>query len=503
ADTKIAVEFTNITINTSYQLIKGVVETSYNPDWVNVLDIEDYFPEVDIFNDANNETVEANNPINQVEQNTIGGTETNDNTPANTPVTPVTPLPNPSPVVTTPTNVDPTANPIITNPTTPTSPTAPTKPENPIANTSSNDTKDDFKSLMLTATDSKNKSRIAKEGETLYYIDKFKPTNIELTIDPKKLKNKNDVTWFSNSTAMPNENGVLKFRTKVTDVYGTVREVTIKSLAGNPDKVKREVDLKWVKEGYVKNTFSFTSGNFKNPLIKKAFEATKMVKNATEFLDKIPFVKRVQNKGLLKSGEINYFYNITPFQEEFKRVEDTSTRLYYEETVTSGGFELGIEGKATVWKWGIPFDELPLPRWTIDKIKKYITAEVSIVASASSSGEMKAINEERLYVESSIRKTIKNGVDPAILKLDIAFGVESEFSVGGDNDYISGGINASGITKAELFRIGYYDEIKDFRSVLLKDGVYLELKASGYINTLGKKWETERYYKKIELIKGD
>lgn len=42
ADTKIAVEFKNILINTDYQLIRGVVETSYNPDWKNVTDVEDF-----------------------------------------------------------------------------------------------------------------------------------------------------------------------------------------------------------------------------------------------------------------------------------------------------------------------------------------------------------------------------------------------------------------------------------------------------------------------------
>ncbi|OXG00769.1 hypothetical protein B0A64_19280 [Flavobacterium araucananum] len=42
ADTKIAVQFKNILINTDYQLISGVVETSYNPDWKNVTDVEDF-----------------------------------------------------------------------------------------------------------------------------------------------------------------------------------------------------------------------------------------------------------------------------------------------------------------------------------------------------------------------------------------------------------------------------------------------------------------------------
>jgi hypothetical protein len=42
ADTKIAVEFKNIVVNTDYQLISGVVETSYNPDWKNITDLEDF-----------------------------------------------------------------------------------------------------------------------------------------------------------------------------------------------------------------------------------------------------------------------------------------------------------------------------------------------------------------------------------------------------------------------------------------------------------------------------
>lgn len=42
ADTKIAVEFDNIVVNTDYQLIRGVVQTSYNPDWKNIADVEDF-----------------------------------------------------------------------------------------------------------------------------------------------------------------------------------------------------------------------------------------------------------------------------------------------------------------------------------------------------------------------------------------------------------------------------------------------------------------------------
>ncbi|MCD9576529.1 fibronectin type III domain-containing protein [Flavobacterium soyae] len=48
ADTKIAVEFNNIIVNTDYQLISGVVETSYNADWGNVINGKD------IYSDAKN-----------------------------------------------------------------------------------------------------------------------------------------------------------------------------------------------------------------------------------------------------------------------------------------------------------------------------------------------------------------------------------------------------------------------------------------------------------------
>ncbi|OXG04160.1 fibronectin type III domain protein [Flavobacterium araucananum] len=72
ADTKIAVEFKNITINTDYQLISGVVQTSYNPDWGNVVDVDDI---VNDFKDLVNEIADlfdkANDLIKQKEAGTI------------------------------------------------------------------------------------------------------------------------------------------------------------------------------------------------------------------------------------------------------------------------------------------------------------------------------------------------------------------------------------------------------------------------------------------------
>ncbi|MFK7061586.1 fibronectin type III domain-containing protein, partial [Flavobacterium oreochromis] len=67
ADTKIAVEFTNITINTSYQLIKGVVETSYNPQAPNISDVEDLSGGNNNQNNNQNNTPILNFPITNVD----------------------------------------------------------------------------------------------------------------------------------------------------------------------------------------------------------------------------------------------------------------------------------------------------------------------------------------------------------------------------------------------------------------------------------------------------
>ncbi|BDW93898.1 hypothetical protein MACH07_27300 [Flagellimonas marinaquae] len=48
-DTNIRVEFENIKINTDYQLVEGMVETSYDPDWNNVVSVDDFNSDIGQF----------------------------------------------------------------------------------------------------------------------------------------------------------------------------------------------------------------------------------------------------------------------------------------------------------------------------------------------------------------------------------------------------------------------------------------------------------------------
>lgn len=63
-DTRIGVEFNNVRINSDYQLVDGVVETTYDPDWSNVDFIDDLW-------DVNQQSETVDFPINSADDITV------------------------------------------------------------------------------------------------------------------------------------------------------------------------------------------------------------------------------------------------------------------------------------------------------------------------------------------------------------------------------------------------------------------------------------------------
>ena len=418
-------------------LVEGVVKAVYDPNWSNILNVNAVFEVVGDIIDI----IDPNDPE-IVSVPSIESPNDSSHPIATSPT--VATIPNtPTPTIGGATTASGTST--SNNGTVATVPTStnnpPTNPGSAVASSSTTAVaveNTDFRAVSLVAYDDAKPARKAIStadgiGETLYYVTQ-KPlstlsilpvnrrTGFTLKINPNLASakiDKENIKWFANSK----EIGAAKGNKKISVDKLEATDYTVRAEAGKPTTIEKQVKVKVVGRGYYKNTLSLASGNFENPLIKKVFEATKMVTKATVFIDKIPWIKRVQNKGFLKGGGINYFYNITAFEKEFERIEDTKSRLYFEETKTSGGFELGIEGEIVIWTWGLPLNKLPLPQWIINKINNVVTAEVNVVATASSGGELKSINQQRLYAESTIKETVKNGVDPAILKLDVAFGV--------------------------------------------------------------------------------
>ncbi|WP_038026125.1 hypothetical protein, partial [Tenacibaculum maritimum] len=253
------------------------------------------------------------------------------------------------------------------------------------------------------------------------------------------------------------------------------------------------------KRDYQKIKISLSPDNFYDKVtsenIKKVLEATKLVEKYGKKLESFSFIKSTPKSSPVG---INWLYEIVPFESIAENKEDIKSRLYYREKKTKGGFKVALKGSVTVWKWGLPIKELPIPDWAVEKIEEYVTAEVKIEASADAFGEVKVVSEERKYVESNKWVEYKKSIDPAIIGLNVTFGARGEFSLLKNNNWFAISGYASGVAGAELLSIGYHNN--EWGAFPLRKGVYLDLNAGAYLVFLGKKLETSPYYERIQLI---
>ncbi|SFZ81286.1 hypothetical protein [Tenacibaculum maritimum] len=347
--------------------------------------------------------------------------------------------------------------------------------------------------------------RLAKSGEILYLLhpptsyEDYKKVDYGIKISPR-LKEKEipkyHIQWSFDTNKNPEYYGKKTFTRNLR--ARDVKYVTSVHI-GSPNKLEKSVDVKWVKRDYQKIKISLSPDNFYDKVtsenIKKVLEATKLVEKYGKKLESFSFIKSIPKSSPVG---INWLYEIVPFESIAENKEDIKSRLYYREKKTKGGFKVALKGSVTVWKWGLPIKELPIPDWAVEKIEEYVTAEVKIEASADAFGEVKVVSEERKYVESNKWVEYKKSIDPAIIGLNVTFGARGEFSLLKNNNWFAISGYASGVAGAELLSIG--DANGNFGVFPLRKGVYLDLNAGAYLVFLGKKLETSSYYERIQLI---
>lgn len=237
-----------------------------------------------------------------------------------------------------------------------------------------------------------------------------------------------------------------------------------------------------------------------SPIIKQIFEATEMMGDVSNYLDKIPFFKKAQENETL-SNEIGWYFNVLPFEQIKINKEDNTSRLYFTEKTIKGGFDLGLKGSIKYTVWGIPYDKLeklPVPEWAIDKAKELLVAEVNLVLNADAKGEVVAEAIERKYVESDQWNLYKEQINPASVSFGLSGGVEGVFKVLEDNEWFSIEGKAEGLINAEIINIGYIDG--KFGIYPLREGVNLDLKTSAFIKFRGYSLNTEEFNERISII---
>ena len=365
----------------------------------------------------------------------------------------------------------------------------------------------DFTLADIYAAPENNQKRAAKTGEILYLAKSASVLSAERKVDfSVYIKNKNlsqadissqAITWYYD---LPNTQYNLGKDFGQKDIHLNLTEqdepYSVKVKAGNPNLLEKGIEVVWFDKEYNKTSLTVESAS--NPFLKKLMEATKMTEKASDLFDKIPFVKRVKDKNDFTNGSIGWYYKIIPFERTVENKEDSESRLYYTEKKTKGGFEIGLKGRVNIWTWGLPWDKIPIPDAAKKEIKDVLTAEISIVAGADVRGELIGEQIEKKKIESNEWETVSKGVNPAAVSLNVQFGVEGELSAFKDNEVFSFSVTASGLARAELYRIGWYDN--KFDHILLKEGVWMDFNANAYVIFAGLKLETEPFYEKVQLI---
>ena len=238
-------------------------------------------------------------------------------------------------------------------------------------------------------------------------------------------------------------------------------------------------------------------GSSANPFLKKALELTEETESLTKLLEKIPFIKKINKDEL--STDVGFYFDIIPFEQSKENFEDQKSRLYYTEKTTTGGFDVGLKGEAKWTVWGLPYDKLPLPDWIIEEAREYLIMEVYVVANAQAGGELRVELLERKKIEQDQWVEISKSINPALIKLNVGLGAGAEISLLKDNEYFSISGVAEGIANAELMSIGWQDG-QDFDVYFLREGVWMDISATAYVQVFGKKLETTPFYKKIQII---
>ncbi len=196
----------------------------------------------------------------------------------------------------------------------------------------------EFKHNELKAIDLDNKNRVAKNGETLYYVHKldkkFRNTDFQIDISPKVSIDeipKNHIEWYHNGTRLDHDKLSLNRNLSHKNKDGGINNIEISARIGNPMAGEyKKVKVEWVKED------------------RKAVSAMPpgvsevLTKRIEDLGDKLRFVDRKINLGLK--------FKIDPIKisgESYNR-EKRKSPLYEEvmEWAITGGIK--AEGEATI-----------------------------------------------------------------------------------------------------------------------------------------------------------
>ncbi|WP_252864871.1 hypothetical protein [Capnocytophaga ochracea] len=258
-----------------------------------------------------------------------------------------------------------------------------------------------FDLTELKAIDLRNGNRVAKSGETLYYVNfpsiekERRDTQFIAEIKPNIPKEEIPVSfinWTVNSKEFETNQGELDFKTSINEKQD--KKITVKT--GNPTKMSKSVQIKWV-DGYN------ISVEVVSPAVQNA------LRKLSEYVNRIGSVlNKLDNTGKLE-------FNISFQGEEFLE-EDKATRFY--NVVRKGGFSGGINLAFNGFTYGADLK--------LAKAKIYLKPIIGLIASGQMQYEKR--NDKKGFIEKGFAMN---------------FGLQADLQAGGDLGLDLGVVNIS------------------------------------------------------------
>jgi len=258
-----------------------------------------------------------------------------------------------------------------------------------------------FDLTELKAIDLRNGNRVAKSGETLYYVNfpsiekERRSTQFIAEIKPNIPKEEIPVSfinWTVNSKEFETNQGELDFKTSINEKQD--KKITVKT--GNPTQTSKSVQIKWV-DGYN------ISVEVVSPAVQNA------LRKLSEYVNRIGSVlNKLDNTGKLE-------FNISFQGEEFLE-EDKATRFY--NVVRKGGFSGGINLAFNGFTYGADLK--------LAKAKIYLKPIIGLIASGQMQYEKR--NDKKGFIEKGFAMN---------------FGLQADLQAGGDLGLDLGVVNIS------------------------------------------------------------
>ena len=279
-----------------------------------------------------------------------------------------------------------------------------------------------FDLTELKAIDLRKGNRVAKSGETLYYVNipsiekERRDTQFIAEIKPNIPKEEipmSFINWTVNSKEFETNQGELQFKTSINEKQD--KKITVKT--GNPTQTNKSVQIKWVDEN--RHDASFMPPAM-NDMVQKL--SKKVAISLEKTIDKL-------NKYI--GTNIKSEINPIKIKGEAFNEEDKESRYFFRilEGTINGG--ISVSGEAMVYPPFLKFLNIK----NISKVGLYVSPKIDFSITGGmtrrENGETKKIEKDEFFLEGVGKGCIEIGLKAELLiaKEDIDFEL-SGFSEG-------------------------------------------------------------------------